>query len=795
MKFWIVLLSTYLLLASAFAQASKSALSNLTEWHVDAVNGNDISGTGTATRPFESIHALLAVNDEFPDFVNNGDTIFLASGKYNSKPTVIDIAGIKIKGSSNKNGISTSILGALEITADEVALSNCLFLNSGLTLRGARGVSISDNFFAGTTKNSLTLLGSSNNTVSGNYFESATKSCVVLLCDSKSKQFSSENVFQANYFTHHPEKGTDQIIFINKNSLGRNLFSKKKELSGGNRFINCVFKETTIGSLKQVIAGYNSWKTVDTFGYSLMFEDCYFKKADRRVPFLSFVIINEPPKSQWFWDELGNDTWITSNKHYGLTGHRKNGYTPSIRFVDSNENGLILETEYPEGVKRYDSELLFEQNNRSPMIVNAVADIAVYQNAEPNVIDLYDVFEDTATADKDLEFTVNCDNPSLVESNLENGLLTLNYAENAIGVAQITITAIDNDNDNPKSAENPFLVIIVQEVEIPLSERSDWYVDSKKGNDESGTGSRSKPFKTIKKLLTLYTEHPEINGSESTVHLGKGNYYLNEMELNTPGLTVEGTLDKNGSPLSVLDDTVIAANGVTVKNCNFLDAGLKLLNVRDVLVSNNLFSGTTQISLSLLGSSRNIIQHNKFESAEYDCVHIYWDPESGESSNDNIFLRNYFTHRSKGVTNRIIRVNWTAGNNESISARNRFVECAFKETKKGQLLRVVDDDCTWWMVADHKYSVAFEDCYFKRADRAHPFSEFVILKGHPDFTWRWDELTNDQWVSENKQWSITGDHSGWNHRPRIIFVDKNGNDKALEIVYNAGLLPVDAVRQ
>ena len=172
-------------------------------------------------------------------------------------------------------------------------------------------------------------------------------------------------------------------------------------------------------------------------------------------------------------------------------------------------------------------------------------------------------------------------------------------------------------------------------------------------------------------------------------------------------------------------------------------------------------------------------------------MHIYWDSESGKSSNDNVFLKNYFTHRPKGVTQRAIRINWDTGKNESICARNRFVECAFKETKKGQLLRVIDDDCTWWMVAQHRYSVAFEDCYFKRAERTDPFSEIVILKGHPDFTWRWDELINDEWVSKNKQWAITGDFSGWNHRPRVTFVDKNGNDKALEIVYSAGLLPVD----
>ena len=95
------------------------------------------------------------------------------------------------------------------------------------------------------------------------------------------------------------------------------------------------------------------------------------------------------------------------------------------------------------------------------------------------------------------------------------------------------------------------------------------------------------------------------------------------------------------------------------------------------------------------------------------------------------------------------------------------------------------------MVADYKYSVVFEDCYFKRADRANPFSEFMVLKGYPDFTWRWDELINDKWVSSNMQWAITGDHNGWNHRPRIQFLDKDGNGNPLATTHDAGLLTVE----
>ena len=149
----------------------------------------------------------------------------------------------------------------------------------------------------------------------------------------------------------------------------------------------------------------------------------------------------------------------------------------------------------------------------------------------------------------------------------------------------------------------------------------------------------------------------------------------------------------------MLSDTRITVNGVTLANCEFLNTSLTLENAEDVLVSNNVFSGSTTISLSLLGASNNRIEHNEFKSAIYNSVHIYWDPISGRSSNNNEFFKNYFTHQETRVTNRAIRVNWATGYNESISGKNRFIKCAFKEKKRGQLNRVLDDDTTWWMVA------------------------------------------------------------------------------------------------
>lgn len=780
-----------LTLALTAGQASEPILTGLTDWYVNATNGDDESGIGSKKKPFKSIDALLAVNEVFPGFVGADDTIHLAAGRYDTKSVEIDIPNIKIEGSLGSDGKPASILGDLKITADEVTLINCLFLDAELTLLATEAVTIANNLFSGTTKNSLSVIGSSNNRISNNHFESATESCVVISFDSRSKQSSRDNIFESNYFTNHPEKPTNQVILSNKGSLFKGL-SGKKSVSTGNLFLKCAFEETAPGGLEHVIVDKSSWKTVKARGPSLVFKDCYFKKHDRRVPFISFLIIRERSRQSWYWDELLNNTWVTSNDGDLLTGHKKNGYTPSIQFSDDDGDGFVLETEYPFDIE-WSGELAEKPENRAPKVINAIEDIAVYEAAEPGIINLFDVFEDDITEDENIEFLVSCDNESLISTRIENGLLTLDYAKSGVGEALIKIIANDNDDENPKSTESSFRVFIVENTYVSEPTPISLYVDSRKGDDSSGDGTLEAPFKTVECAFDAYEDQSKLESADSggIIHLGEGQYGLDVLEISISGLSLEGTLDKSGEPLTALGETLILADDVKLSNCEFINASLTLSNVENVLISNNLFTGTVDISLYLLGSSNNTIQYNEFSSAIHDCVHIYWDADNEVSSSDNLFLRNYFTHREGNTTRRAIRVFWAPGKNSSISARNRFVECAFEETRLKSLLRVVDDENTWWVVADHQYSMSFEDCYFKLANRAEPFSEFVILKGYPDYTWRWDELMNHEWVSTNGQWAITGDHSGWNHKPRIRFVDKNENGRALERLHNAGLQSTD----
>ena len=88
---------------------------------------------------------------------------------------------------------------------------------------------------------------------------------------------------------------------------------------------------------------------------------------------------------------------------------------------------------------------------------------------------------------------------------------------------------------------------------------------------------------------------------------------------------------------------------------------------------------------------------------------LSWDSVTENSSDDNQFTNNYFTHRLSNTTSNAIRVsNYVAGNDNSLNARNRFIGCAFEETVSGNLTRVISDEGTWWMTsASHpdEYSV------------------------------------------------------------------------------------------
>ena len=187
-----------------------------------------------------------------------------------------------------------------------------------------------------------------------------------------------------------------------------------------------------------------------------------------------------------------------------------------------------------------------------------------------------------------------------------------------------------------------------------LYNRANWYIDAVNGDDATGNGSQRFPLQSLSALWAINTANPGYVGTGDTVYLAASNYGTGLDTIAIAGLTLEGTLDVDGESLTQINNLEITADNVTVKNLDFNNTSLELKNASETLITNNLFTGSTGISLSLLGSSNNTISHNRFESAQYHSVMLSWDSTTETASNDNQFIRNYFTHRTSATTNESI---------------------------------------------------------------------------------------------------------------------------------------------
>jgi len=430
-------------------------ITNRTDWYVDIENGGDTNGDGSEANPFKNLSTVLSLNVNYPGFVGTGDTIHLTKGEYDPTLIEISIAGLSIEGTLNIAGQPLTKVGNLKVTATDVTLKNLEFHNTELTLQGATSAKITNNVFSGSVNTSLSLIGASNNVISHNYFSSAVHQCVYIYWDETTGQSSDDNLFLSNYFTHRPSGVTNQIIYCIWATVSTDSICAR------NRFVDCAFKETVSGQLNKVIYDGSTWWMVVDHEYSVRFEDCYFKKADRLTAFSQFDIIEDAnsPDSEWFWDELQNDEWVSPNNGQAITGDYNNwGHSPRVQFVDANDNGSALEQEHAAGL------LVPEVGNYAPIVERPVASISVGKDAEPRIVDLYDVFEDVETTDKDLRFSITNTNPDLIMSRITDGILNLKYS-NTSGKATIVITAIDDHPENPKTVSAIFDVTIKIDVD------------------------------------------------------------------------------------------------------------------------------------------------------------------------------------------------------------------------------------------------------------------------------------------------------------------------------------------
>ena len=89
-----------------------------------------------------------------------------------------------------------------------------------------------------------------------------------------------------------------------------------------------------------------------------------------------------------------------------------------------------------------------------PPTTTGLADVTVLKNAADSVVDLFPAFDDVETADADFAFDVTSSNPALFTSLVVDaqGALTLDFAPHRVGLADVTVTATDEDGASVDAA-------------------------------------------------------------------------------------------------------------------------------------------------------------------------------------------------------------------------------------------------------------------------------------------------------------------------------------------------------
>ncbi len=92
-----------------------------------------------------------------------------------------------------------------------------------------------------------------------------------------------------------------------------------------------------------------------------------------------------------------------------------------------------------------------------PPVSNGIDDITVLEDALPQVISLFDVFDDDVDADEDLVFSIEGNtNPTLLSTSIDpaTGLLTVTITGNISGTGLITVRATDTDAETTDASFN-----------------------------------------------------------------------------------------------------------------------------------------------------------------------------------------------------------------------------------------------------------------------------------------------------------------------------------------------------
>ncbi len=140
----------------------------------------------------------------------------------------------------------------------------------------------------------------------------------------------------------------------------------------------------------------------------------------------------------WVWDTLQNSEYLEDE-----VNTRYPANDPLL--LDLPQGVTTVMIGLRESLTRLDKLALVSTSANTPPTTTGIADVDVLVNAAPTNIDLYAAFDDAEDADADLTYSIagNTDPSLFSDLSIANGVLTLTYAADAPGSADITVQAQD----------------------------------------------------------------------------------------------------------------------------------------------------------------------------------------------------------------------------------------------------------------------------------------------------------------------------------------------------------------
>ena len=246
---------------------------------------------------------------------------------------------------------------------------------------------------------------------------------------------------------------------------------------------------------------------------------------------------------------------VEVNTNSGLVNATVNGSMLTLDYAANQSGSAFIVIEATDSGGLFVGTPFFvtvSDANNEPTVANPVDDVTVDEDADSTTINLSDVFADVEDDELQLSVELNT-NGELVDVTLDGATLTLDYAANQSGTAEITLRATDSGG---LFVETRFLVTVNSVNDVPTVENSinDVTVDQDADNtviDLSGTFA---DVEDEELTLTVRNSNGDllsatVNGSRLTLDYADGQSGSGE-------ITVRAT-DSNGDFVETTFDVTV----------------------------------------------------------------------------------------------------------------------------------------------------------------------------------------------------------------------------------------------